>query len=183
MEPKKQDPLAPTSPDDGKDDGKQNDSPTPEDVKNLQKIVSEKDKALKAAEAELAEIKKGKNDNRSEVEKTIASLKDEIKGMADEVGKLNTEKRREMLAKKYPDILPELIIGKSDEEIDKIVESQRSLSKNIYGDSKYFKEPTYRDEADVDKEIKSVEDDPKKTGMEKAVEVLRLNRIKDVFNK
>ena len=183
MPEEKKDPPAPTPPDDGKGGGKRNDSPTPEDVKNLQKIVSEKDKALKDAEAKLAEIEKGKNDNRSETEKLISELKDEIKGMADEVKNLNIEKRRETLAKKYPDILPELIIGKTDEEIDKIVESQRTLSKTLYGDSQYFRQPTYRDGADVDKDIEVVKKDTKKTGLESAVEVLRLNRIKDVFNK
>lgn len=182
MEPKKEEPNKPgDQPNEGKGDGNGGGNPTPEDVKNLQKIISEKDKALKDAEAKLAEIAKGQNDNRSEVEKVISALKDEIKSMADEVKNLNTEKRRDTLAQKYPDILPELIIGKTDEEIDKIVENQRALSKKLYGDSDYFRAPTYRDGAAVDEEIDAVKKDPKKTGFDSAVEVLKLNRIKDVF--
>lgn len=182
-EPKK-DPIDPPKPGDGNDGGKPNGNPTVEDLKNLQKVVSEKDKMLKEAEAKLAEIQKNKEDGRSETEKLISSLKDEIKGMADEVKNLNTEKRREKLAEKYPDILPELIIGKSDEEIVKIVENQRALSKKLYGDSNYFRQPTYAEEADIDKEIEAEVKNPKKSGIESAVEVLKLSRLRDsIFNK
>jgi hypothetical protein len=178
LEEKKQDPQDSTAPENGKVVENQNGNPTVEDLKNLQKSVSEKDRLLKETEAKLAEFQKAKDSNTSETEKLIASLKEEIGGVRKEMETLNIEKRRESLATKFPDILPELLIGKTDEEIGKIVENQRALSKKLYGDSEYFRQPTYRDEADVDKAIDAEIKDTKKSGIDTALNVLRLNRLK-----
>jgi len=150
------------------------DNPTIEDLKNLQKVVSEKDRLLKEAEAKLAEVKKNDDDKRSEVEKTIDGFKSQIGELTAEIKKVQVEKSRAELAKTYPDILPELLLGKNDEEVKTIVEKQRTLSKKVFGDSQFFSQPTYKDVSAVDAAIEAVKNDSSLTTAKK------LERIRDL---
>ena len=178
MKNKKQDPK-----NSKKDNSKGNPSPD-ENLKALQRKLSKRDEELKKAQSALKKIQDARDDDRSDTEKLVDGFKDQIKKLTDEVGQINSEKHRQTLAEKYPDILPELLEGKTDEQVEKIVEKQRSLAKDKYGDSQFFRQPTYKDGSEIDKEIEEVKEDEKKTGEESALKVLGLNRLKNnLFNK
>ena len=165
-------------------------NPSPEDVKNLQRKLSENDLKLKDAEKNAEEakknfddLKKTQDDKRTDDEKKFDGLKDEIKGLKKEVGTMNADKRKDKLAKQYPDILPELIVNKTDEQIEKIAKEQRAIAKKMYGDAKAFTQPTYENEGDFDKEIDAVKKDKELSGVNSAVKVLNLARNKLNFKK
>ena len=165
-------------------------NPSPEDIKNLQRKLSDKDLKLKDAEkdAEKAkkdfdDLKKNQEDKRSDDEKKLDGLKDEIKTLTSEVKKVNDDKRTVELEKKYPDILPKFLLGKTDEEIKEIAKEQRAVAKKIYGDASAFTQPTYENEGDFDKEIKAIKDDKEISGVNSAVKVLKLARNKLNFKK
>jgi len=167
---------------DGNPNGNQNGNPTAQDVKNLQKIISEKDKALKEAEQKLENFGQANSDEKKQMHDLISGLEKQIGELVGQVGKFNADKRALDLAKRYPDILPDLLAGKNDEEVEKIVLNQRELSKKIYGDSQFFQQPTYKDSADIDKAIEITMADKKKSGIEAAVDVLKLSRLKNLIH-
>ena len=155
----------------------------PEDFKNLQKIISTKDKDFQKTKEALEKLKsnlpKKDDDKESETEK----LSKELKGKIDEVNKkldtINKTNEVEKLQKEYPDILPELLVGKDEEQIKAIVEKQRAMNKKIYGDSKHFTAPTYDDVKDVDKEIDEIKGDKSMSADKQAVKIMQLNRVKE----
>lgn len=182
MDPKKQDPKDPdVDPYKDTDPGKFPGNPTPEDVKNLQKVVSEKDRLLKQAEAELAELKKGGDDQKSQIEKVISGFKAQIEELTGKITAVQAEKTRAELIKTYPDIAPDLLLGKNAEETKKIVEEQRALSKKLYGDSQFFRQPTYPDGAAVDNEIAAVKKNPKLTTIKKLEKIRQLKFQRNKF--
>ena len=169
------------------------DNPKPEDVKNLQKLLSERDVKLKDAEKIIADAKKLETEKTEKEEKEkkekedkekseIELLKDEIKEMRGEIGNFNTEKKKESLAKEYPDIEPDLLVGKTDEQIKDVVEKQRERSKKLYGDSKGFIKPKYESVDDIDKEIELVKNDKTQRGDQGALKIMNLKREKAEFN-
>ncbi|MBU4353371.1 hypothetical protein L6251_01710 [Candidatus Parcubacteria bacterium] len=150
-----------------------------ENIKELQRVISAKDFELKNALNELKKYSEKKPEN----EKIFDEMKAEIKKLANEIGKVNLSKRRDELAKSYPDILPELLVGKSDEEIPKIVDRQRDMNKKLYGDSHAFIKPEYEKEEDIDKAIKTIQEDKSIKGELAAVKILDLKRLKfKLFN-
>ena len=184
---------------DGSDDSNDNppkidpDNPKPEDVKNLQKLLSNRDVKLKAAEKVIADAEKLENEKKEKEEKEkkekedkdksdIQKLNDKIDGLQTEIGNFNTEKKKESLAKEYPDIEPDLLVGKTDEQIKDVVEKQRERSKKLYGDSKGFIKPKYESIDDIDKEIELVKNDKTQRGDQGALKVLQLKREKAEFN-
>lgn len=169
------------------------DNPKPEDVKNLQKLLSERDVKLKDAEKIIADAKKVEDDKTKKEEKEkkeaeekdkseVEKLKDEIKEMRDEIGNFNTAKRKEVLEKEYPDIEADLLVGKTDEQIKDVVEKQREKTKKMYGDSKGFLIPKYETVDDIDKEIEALKNDKTHGGDQNALKILQLQREKAEFN-
>jgi len=102
---------------------------------------------------------------------TISTLEKTIKTM-------NRVQESERLAKDYPDILPELLIGKTKEDIEKIVDKQREVNKKLYGDSQHFAPPDYSTEAEIDEAIDKVKKDDSKGSEQSAVDTLNLERRK-----
>ncbi len=169
------------------------DNPKPEDVKNLQKLLSDRDAKLKDAEKIIADAKKLDDDKKELEEKEkkekddkekseVEKLKDEIKEMRGEIGEFNNVKRKEFLEKEYPDIEADLLAGKTDEQIKPIVEKQREKMKKMFGDSKGFLKPKYETVDDIDKAIEEAKNDKTARGDNAAVEVMRLTREKANFN-
>lgn len=178
-EPKVPEPTPPTPPAPG---GKKEDEPgktppagTDENIAALQRKLSEKDVLLKKALAEL-ETSKHPNVDR-ELAKTLETLRDEMKVMSDEIAANRKEKTMKSLAEKYPDILPELLFGRDEKEIDSIVSKQRARNKEMFGDSKHFTEPSYSSAEQIQKEIDVVSADTKLSGEQKALKVLQLRRL------
>ncbi len=170
------------------------DNPKPEDIKNLQKSLSEKDvdlkkaiadvETLKAAEVKrIDDAKKKADDKKTEEQLEMQKMREDMNEMSDTLKVFNDNKRKDFLEKEYPDIMPDLLVGKTDEQIEKIVEKQRTKNKEIYGDSKFFIKPKYESEDDIDKEIEEVKKDKSLLGDQAAVKILRLMREKLNFNK
>ena len=134
-------------------------NPSSDDLKNLQRKLSDKDLKLKEAEKneakakeDLENEKKKQDDKRSDDEKKFDGLEKTIEGLTSEVKKVNDDKKTVELKKQYPDILPKLLLGKTDEEIKEIAKDQRAIAKKLYGDASAFVQPTYADEGAIDKE-------------------------------
>lgn len=159
----------------------------PEDIKNLQKIISQKDVDLKKVATDFeklkTDLKTKKDEDKSELEKKFGELSENFKTLTDQVVKINKDNEIADLKKAYPDILPEVLVGKTDEEKKTIVDSQRAMNKKNYGDSQHFKQPTYSDVSEIEAEIESVKADKSITGEQAAVKVLHLKREKENFVK
>ena len=165
----------------------QNGNPTTEDVKNLQKLISDKDVKLQNALLKISEFEKNskEKDNKKlkDEKETLEHLHELVKGMTEELTTMREDKQRADLQNKYPDIVPETLLGKTEEEQKTIVEAQRKLSERLYGDSAKFTQPTYSSEDDVDKELEAVKKDTKLSGENAARKVLNLVREKAGFKK
>lgn len=170
------------------------DNPTPEDIKNLQKALSEKDVKLKQLESDLKNLKdaeqkradeekKKQDEKKTEAEKEMEKMRADMKTMSDTLKVFNESKRKDDLKEKYPDIEPDLLVGKTDEQAEKVVEKQREMNKKNYGDSKFFIKPEYESEEDVQQEIDKVKKDETLRGDQSAVKVLHLMREKLNFKK
>lgn len=158
----------------------------PEDFKNLQKIISKKDvdfRKTKEALEKLKDNKNNKNNNqKTESEKLIEKLNEKLSSVEKKFDEMQKTNRTEELKKQYPDIVPELLIGKENDEIEKIVESQRAMTKKLYGDSKQFAGPNYNDIDDIKKEMDEVNADQSMSGDKKAVKILQLNKTLQEFS-
>lgn len=165
------------------------DNPKPEDIKNLQSLLSDRDVKLKESEKKVigfesankkieADKKKKEDEKKSESDLRIEKMNSKIENLSSEIKEYNNQKRSDKLAKEYPDILPELLVGKSDEQVEKIVEKQRVKNKELYGDSNFFIKPRYENAGDVQKEIEEVKKDNKLRGDISAIKVLNLLREK-----
>ena len=161
--------------------------PTEEDIKNLQTLISDKDTKLQDALSKIAVFEKGvkdKGDKKTKDEKnTLEQLHELVKEMTDELTVMREDKQRADLQSAYPDIVPDILLGKTKEEQKKIVDAQRKLSERLYGDSAKFTQPTYASEDDVDKELEAVKKDEKISGENAASKVLNLVREKAGFKK
>lgn len=150
----------------------------PEDFKNLQKSLSQKDVDLKKLEKLIDDSKKKGEEGKTEAEKSLAEMQEKIGKLTETIDTLNSTRKSEELLKQYPDIMPELLVGKSEEEVEKIVDKQRTLNKKLYGDSQHFAPPDYSTEAEVDEAIEDVKSDKTKNGVNSAVSVMQLERQK-----
>lgn len=156
----------------------------PEDFKNLQKIISKKDVDFRLTKEALERLKKDNKPNKddkkeTELEKTIKGLNEKLDDTTKALAKINKDKEIETLEKQYPDILPELLVGKDEEAQKAMVDKQRTKNKKIYGDSKHFTAPTYDDVKDVDKEIEEIKADKTLSSERQAVKIMQLTRVKE----
>ena len=151
----------------------------PEDFKNLQKTVGLKDVELKKALGEIEKVNKKNDDKKSDSQKALDKMSETISTLEKTIGTMNSAQETERLTKEYPDILPELLAGKTKDEIEAVVDRQRAINKKLYGDSNKFAPPDYSNEADIDEAIESVKGDKTKNGVNSAVDILKLSRQKD----
>jgi len=151
-------------------------------IKALQQKLSEKDQATKSALEKIAELeKKGTGDN--EAVKQIQALTDTVKSLTDQVGNINTEKQKEDLAKAYPDILPDLLLGKSAEEREIIVTKQRELITKSYDEKPSAHAPIYKDTNAIDEAISRIKEDKSLDTESKFVKIGELKQERDNLQK
>lgn len=151
-----------------------------ENIKALQQKLTEKDLETKKILAEIEELKKKGSEN-SEAEKKIEILTKSVETLTAQIGNLNTDKRKEELSKKYPDILPDLLLGKSDEEVEIIVNKQREITMKNYDEKPSDHEPIYADRDAVDKELARVKEDNTLTTEAKLQKVRELKLRREEF--
>lgn len=151
-----------------------------ENIKALQQKLTEKDIEHKKTLERIEELeKKGSGD--SESVKKIAELTETVTALTSQIGEINSEKKREELRQKYPDILPDLLIGKNDAEIEALVEKQRAATQQTYGARPSAHEPQFKDRSEVDAEIQRVKEDKSIDTDTKLVKVRELERRKSEF--
>lgn len=148
-----------------------------ENIKALQKKLSDADveKQNLLAEKEALE-KKGGDD--SETTKQIKELTQTVETLSSQIGETKLNERKVELAKKYPDIEPEFLIGKTDEECEKLALRQREKMESAYGKRPSDHEPIYKDRDSIDAEIQRITDNKSMKTEEKmkAVRELKLKR-------
>ena len=158
----------------------------PEDIKNLQKLLTKKDVDFRKTKEALEKLKSNEPNKDDKKETEIEKLSKELKNKIDEVDKkistINQQSELQALKKQYPDIVPELLAGKDEADIKSTVESQRVINKKLYGDSKQFTQPDYSDVKDIDAKIDEVKADKSMSANKQAVEVMKLNRAKENFS-
>ena len=151
----------------------------PEDFKKLQKTLSQKDVDFKKVEDEFKKLKTAGGDKKSDTEKQLEKMGETIKKLTDTISIMNTTQESDRLTKEYPDILPEMLVGKDKDQIEKIVDNQRALNKKLYGDSQHFAPPDYSTEAEVDEAIEKVKADKESGSEVNATKILSLERQKE----
>lgn len=146
-----------------------------EDFKNLQKKLSEKD-------LEIKKITDKQKKGSSEFDLKIKEMSETIIKMTSMLENVEKRAKIENLSKKYPDILPDLLVDKTDEEIEQIVDKQRLINKKLYSDSQFYNvKDTFSSEEDIDEAIEKVKTDKSKSGENSAVEILKINRQRENF--
>lgn len=172
------DPKAPDGSENGQPDGKQNGNPDP-NVQALQKKLTEKDRLLKEALEQIEEIKKTKDEKNDETKSEIQKLTETVAALTGQIGDINAETKKAKLAEKYPDILPEFLLGKSDEEVELIVEKQRQKIMENYDEKPSAHAPTYSSRGDVDKAIEKIKDDKTIRTDAKMMKIRELKMIRE----
>jgi len=171
---------------DDPDDGKSKDNPSQKDnqdenIKALQRKITDKDKELKTALREIEDIKKKLDDGKDEQTKLLEKVLEENTKLTAQFEGLSRNKKIEALAEKYPDIATELIVDLDDDKIEAVVEKQRKIAKEQYGDSQFFEAPQYSNIDEIDAEIKQVQENSSLSGIEKAQRIMGLSRRKEEF--
>jgi hypothetical protein len=119
-----------------------------EDIKALQKKLSEKDLELKKLEEGNGK-KKGEEDEKDKL----------IREMGENIQKLTNESESKKLKEAYPDISTKVLLGKTEEEQKAIAEEQRAINAETYGDLPSAHEPIFNDISEIDKEMERVKND------------------------
>lgn len=144
-----------------------------DDFKALQKKLSKKDEKLKKLEKE---IEKSDQKNKDDKDIKIDRLSETVKELTGQIEELNKERETEKLKKEYPDILPSVLLGKSDEEKEKIAREQREINKQTYGDLPSAHEQKFSDISEIEEEIERVKKD--KT-IDTEQKMIKIGELKD----
>lgn len=153
-----------TKPDDQKGTPKDVNPDDNKDSKNAahwQRIAEER-------RLENEKLKKDIDDaKKSNSEETVKELQDRLKN-------IETSNKKANLEQKYPDIEPDLLINKSDDEIDEIVKKQRDRAKK-YQQQTIDVNPPNLSQTQLDEQISTI----KKSNLspiEKAKKIMHLER-------
>lgn len=147
----------------------------PEDVKNLQKVISQKDLEIKKLSDQITQKNSTQGDDK------ISALQEQINTLTKAIETSNTEKKIEKLKERYPDISPRLLINLTDEEIEKVAQEQREIAKKHYKGADIFSQTRYSSLEDFDKELETIKSNKDLTALDKAAQILALNRAKNNF--
>ena len=176
-----QDPKGPQDPPkDGNPSGNPAGNPDP-NVVALQQKLTEKDKELKSALSKIEELKKSGSSNTSETQKAIEDMQKTIADLTGTITQMNSDRERERLARDYPDIVPDLLLGKSQDEIEKLVKAQRDTIAKNYQRLPSAHEPVFADRSEVEKEINAVKADKNLSTDEKLQKLRELKQARDEF--
>ncbi len=148
-----------------------------ENIKNLQKKLTEKDLELKKKEEELKkkkkpEEKKGENEEIKKMNETINNLNKTI-------SKIKAKDEKKELSQKYPDILPDLLLGKNEEEQELIVKKQRELMEKEHGEFPSAHGQIYKNENEINEAIEKVKEDKTLDTETKLVQIRQLKNEKN----
>lgn len=176
-----QDPKGPQDPPkDGNPSGNPAGNPDP-NVVALQQKLTERDKELKSALSRIEELEKSGSSNTSETQKAIEGMQKTIADLTGTISSMNSDRERERLARDYPDIVPDLLLGKSQDEIDKLVKAQRDTIAKNYQRLPSAHEPVFADRSEVEKEIEAVKADKNLSTDEKLQKLRELKQARDEF--
>lgn len=157
MDPK--DPKDPAN--SGNPDGNQKGTPDP-NVVALQQKLSEKDVELKTMQAKMAELEKSKQGDEG-TNKVLSEMSETVKTLTATISKMESDKQREVLKVAYPDIHPDLLLGKTTEEVERLVKEQRETISKNYTLLPSAHAPKYSSRAEIEKEIEALKSDPNLT--------------------
>jgi hypothetical protein len=172
------DPNAPTDSDKDNQDGKQKGNPDP-NVKALQQKLTEKDRLLKETQEKLDKIEREKGKKTEEEKSEIQKLTEKVANLTGQITTINAESEKAKLAEKFPDILPEFLLGRSTEEQELIVEKQRKKIMENYDAKPSAHAPTFTSRGDVDKEMKKITEDSTLKTEAKMVKIRELKQIRE----
>lgn len=132
-----------------------------DNIKNLQKVISQKD-------LEIQELK-------SKLDNNLNSL-NKLEELQNIVANLENDKKINELKNQYPDILPELLLGKTEDEINHIVSKQRELTQDQLKKS-YYSDINYS-ESEINDQIELIKKDKKISQQDKISAIFKLKRNK-----
>jgi len=153
---------------------------SPEDFKKLQQTLSAKDILVKDFKKKLEQ--KDQTQPPSALEKSLAEMQDTIKSLTDRIADMHAAKERESLSQQYPDIHPDMLLALPAEQREKYAQEQRDIARKMYSDSNAFHQPLYKTVADVDVAIEKIKSDKTMSGIQKATQVMQLNRVKGALS-
>ena len=142
-----------------------------EDFKNLQKKLSEKD-------LELKEFEKNSKKKTGDKETELSKLTETVNALTEVVVSMKDEKKTTELSELYPDISPTLLKNTPDDQLETVVAEQRKIASEHYKGADIFTKPQYKNVDEIEKEIQSVNESKTLNGLDKATEIMRLNRVK-----
>lgn len=172
------DPNAPDGSDNGQPDGKQNGNPDP-NVQALQKKLTQKDRLLKDTQEKLDKFVEEKGKKTEEEKSEIQKLTDTVKALTSQIESINVESEKAKLAEKFPDILPEFLIGRSTEEQELIVEKQRKKIMENYDEKPSAHAPAFTSRGEVEKEMKKIVENTSLKTEDKMVKIRELKQIRE----
>jgi len=127
-----------------------------------QKIANDRFNENEQLKKDLEELKKNN------------SVNSEVETLRSEIEQLKTDKERQKLEAEYPDIEPDLLLGKTPDERKNIADRQRERTKKHYEQSIDVNPPQYTASEYAD-QVQAVQQS-NKTPLEKAQAILRLGR-------
>lgn len=141
----------------------QKDNKDSNSVAHFQKIADERFRENERLRSEIEALKKSSGD-------------DEATKLKQRLDAIEIASERKLLESEYPDIEPDLIIGKDPATIKQIVERQRKRSQEFAEKQIDVNPPSYT-QNEYDAQIDIIKKS-NKNPIQKAQEVLRLNRLK-----
>lgn len=142
-----------------------------ENIKALQKTLSEKDVLAKKALEDL-EAERKKNE-KPEENKVVTELTARVEELSTSLSNISRERESQVLETKYPDIAPSLLVGKTEEEQTAIVTAQRERMKNHFGNLPSPHAPNFS-QTEIDEKIKAIKIDPSLKSEEKIFRIQEL---------
>lgn len=147
-----------------------------DNIKALQQKLTEADKSKRELEKKIGEIDVPDNN------KTIIDLTKQIENLTGQINNINDNAKIKELSTKYPEIAPELLLGKSDEDIEKIVEKQKSINAEIIKNSPSDHSPIFSSVNEIDDEIERIKNDRQSSTEIKLTKIRQLKEAKENFN-
>ena len=149
-----------------------------ENIKNLQKKLTEKDLEVKKKEEEL-KAKKKPEEKKSKEDEKMNEMNETIKNLDKTIKEIKTKDEKAELSQKFPDILPDLLLGKNEEEQEVIVKKQRDLMEKEHGEFPSAHGQIYKNENEIDKAIEKVKENKSLETEEKLVQIRQLKNEKN----
>lgn len=147
----------------------------------LQQKLSQKDIELKEAQSKLDDALKNAKSNNAESNQEVVALTQTVKELTEKLTAVTTEMELKKISEKYPDILPELLLGKSEAERDLLVKKQQELNQARIGKMPSLHTPEYHDVVEVDKAIEDLKKDTSLTTEQKMQKLRELKNIRNEF--